>query len=59
MPGPGVSKAIESLQFLNDPEAPTYGIEMSRALYAEIPGDRYKFVKKFIKGSSEIQAMLD
>ena len=59
MPGPGVSKAIDSLAFYNDPDSDTNGIEMSRALYAEIPGERYKVVKKFIKGSSEIQAMLD
>ena len=59
MPGPGVSKAIDSLAFYDDPDSDTKGIEMSRALYAEIPGDRYKFVKKFIKGSSEIQAMFD
>ena len=59
MPGPGVSKAIDSLAFYDDPDSDTKGIEMSRALYAEIPGDRYKFVKKFIKDSSEIQAMLD
>ena len=59
MPGAGVSKAIDSLAFYNDPDSDSNGIEMSRALYAEIPGERYKIVKKLIKGSSEIQAMLD
>ena len=59
MPGAGISKAIDSLAFYNDPSSDTNGVEMSRALYAEIPGERYKVVKKYIKGSSEIQAMLD
>ena len=52
MPGPGVSKAIDSLAFYNDPDSSS--IEMSRALYAEIEGERFKIVKKLIKDSSEI-----
>ena len=55
MPGAGISKAIETLAFYNDPDSDTNGVEKSRALYTDIsenPGERYKIVKKFIRGSS-------
>ena len=55
MPGAGISKAIETLAFLSDPGSDTNGVEMSRALYTDIsenPDERYKIVKKFIRGSS-------
>ena len=52
MPGTGVSKAIDSLAFYSDPD--NNSKEMSRALYGEIEGDRFRIVKKIIRENSEI-----
>ena len=59
MPGIKISKILEETSLLGDADSPQYGIEMARVIYDEIPGDKYKVVKNFIKGNAEIKDMFD
>ena len=59
MPGIKISKILEETSLLGDADSPQYGIEMARVIYGEIPGDKYKVVKNFLKGDAEIKAMFD
>ena len=59
MPGIKISKLIEETTFLGDEDSPQYSIEMARAVYGEIPGDKYRVVKTFLRGNAEIKAMFD
>ena len=59
MPGIKISKLIEETTFLGDEDSPQYSIEMARTVYGEIPGDKYKVVKTFLKGNAAIKDMFD
>ena len=59
MPGIKISKLVEETAFLGDEDSPQYSIEMARAIYNEIPGDKYRVVKGFLRGNAEVKEMFD
>ena len=54
-----ISKLIEDTTFLGDEDSPQYGIDMARAIYDEIPGDKHRAVKTYLRGNADIKAILD
>ena len=59
MPGIKISKILEETSLLGDADSPQYGINMARVIQDEMPGDKYKVVKNYIKGNTEIKDMFD
>lgn len=55
-----VKKIIIEIQFLNDPDAPSFGNGISRGIYDdEIAGRDYGVAKQFLRDNPEMKAILD
>ena len=59
MPGIKISKLIEETTFYGDDDSPTYGIDMARAIYGEIPGDKHRAVEAYLGGNKDVQVMFE
>ena len=45
--------------FYGDDDSPQYGIDKARAIYDQIPGDKHRAVKTYLRDNEEIKAILD